>query len=229
MGTLSTKKFIKNNSGVLTEEAALTTSAGAGDADKLPALNASGVLDSTIVNSVAASAGAGDAGKLAALNGSGVLAASIVNSVASSAGAGDSGKLAALDGSGRLDATMMPVGVGADVATITASEDLAAGDFVNIWDNSGAKARKADATTTGKFAHGFVLSSVTSGNPATVYFEGSNTGVTGQTPGPVFLSTTAGIATSTAPSSSGNVVQRIGVATAAASINFESNVPLVLA
>ena len=63
MGTLSTKKFIKNNSGVLTEEAALTTSAGAGDADKLPALNASGVLDSTIVNSVAASAGAGDAGK----------------------------------------------------------------------------------------------------------------------------------------------------------------------
>lgn len=229
MGTLSTKKFIKNNAGVLTEEAALTTSAGAGDADKLPALNASGVLDATIVNSVATSAGAGDAGKLAALNGSGVLAASIVNSVTSSAGAGDSGKLAALDGSGKLDATMMPTGVGADVATITASENLAAGDFVNIWDSTGAKARKADATTAGKEAHGFVLSAVTSGNPASVYFEGSNTGVSGMTPGLVYLSTTAGVATSTAPSGSGNVVQRIGVATSATAINFEANAPVVLA
>lgn len=229
MGTLSTKKFIKNNAGVLTEEAALTTSAGAGDANKLPALNANGILDSTIVNSVATSAGAGDAGKLAALNGSGVLAASIVNSVASSAGAGDSGKVVALDGSGKIDNTMMPVGVGADVATITASENLAAGDFVNIWNSTGAKARKADATTSGKEAHGFVLSAVTASNPATVYFEGSNTGVSGQTPGLVYLSTTAGIATSTAPSGSGNIVQRIGVATSATSINFESNAPVVLA
>jgi hypothetical protein len=83
MGTLSTKKFIKNNAGALTEEAALTTSAGASDADKLPALNASGILD-----------------------------ASIVNSKTSSAGAGDAGKVVALDGAGRIDSTMMPVGIG---------------------------------------------------------------------------------------------------------------------
>jgi hypothetical protein len=57
MGTASTKKFIKNNAGTLTEEAALLTSAGAGDANKVPALNASGVLDSTIVNSKTTSAG----------------------------------------------------------------------------------------------------------------------------------------------------------------------------
>lgn len=200
MGTTSTTKFIKNNAGALTEESALTTSAGAGDAQKIPALNASGVLDSTIVNSKTTSAGAGDAGKLVALG-----------------------------GSGRIDETMMPVGVAADVALITASENLAAGDFVNIWDSSGAKVRKADATITGKEAHGFVLSAFSSSTPATVYFEGSNVSVTGQTPGPVFLSTTAGLATSVAPNGSGNVVQRIGYATSATSINFQSQTPVTLA
>ena len=50
MGTISTTKFIKNSAGSLAEEAALTTSAGAADANKIPALNASGVLDPSIVN-----------------------------------------------------------------------------------------------------------------------------------------------------------------------------------
>jgi len=199
MGTASTTKYIKNNSGALTEEAALTTSAGAGDAQKIPALNASGVLDLTITN-----------GKT------------------TSAGAGDSGKLVALDGSGRIDSTMMPVGIGADTATITTSEALSAGDFVNVWNSTGAKVRKADATVSGKEAHGFVLSAYGSSASATVYFEGTNTGVTGQTPGPVFLSTTAGTATSTAPSGSGNVVQRIGFAVSSTAINFQSQPPIVL-
>ena len=48
-------------------------------------------------------------------------------------------------------------GGGADTGTVTTSEALAAGDLVNIWNSSGAKARKADATTAGKEAHGFVL------------------------------------------------------------------------
>jgi hypothetical protein len=200
MGTASTTKFIKNSSGNLAEEAALTTSAGAGDAQKLVALNASGVLDSTIVNSKT-----------------------------TSAGAGDSGKVVALDGSGRIDNTMMPVGIGADTASITTSEALAAGDYVNIWNSSGAKARKADATVAGKEAHGFVLSSASSGASATIYFEGTNTGVTSQTPGVVFLSTTAGLGTSTAPTGSGNVVQRLGYATSATSVNFQSQPPVTLA
>ena len=111
-----------------------------------------------------------------------------------------------------------------------ASEALAAGDFVNVWNDTGAfKVRKADATTAGKDAHGFVLDAVSSGNPATVYFEGTNTQVTGQTPGNVFLQTTAGSGGSTVPSSSGNVVQQIGIATSATSVNFERGTPVVLA
>lgn len=197
---MATSKFIKNASGVLTEEA-----------------------------SVDSSAGAGDAGKIVALNTSGVLSSSIVNSKTTSAGAGDSGKIVALDGSGKIDSTMMPTGVGADTASITTSENLAAGDFVNIHYSSGQKARKADATTSGKEAHGFVLASTTSGQSATVYFEGSNTALSSLTGSVYYLSTTAGTATTTAPSSSGNVVQRLGFATSSTTINFQSGVPIVLA
>ncbi len=200
MGTASTTKHLKQVNGVLTEDTTLTTSAGAGDANKVPALNASGVLDLTITN-----------GKT------------------SSAGAGDANKLVALDGSGRIDSSMMPVGIGADTAVITASEALAAGDFVNIWNSTGAKVRKADATAAGKEAHGFVLAAVANGASATVYFEGTNTGVSGLTPGPVFLQTTAGQAGATVPSASGNVVQRLGVATSATSVNFEAGTVIVLA
>lgn len=199
MGTASTKKVIKNNAGTLTEEAALLTSAGAGDADRIPALNASGVLDATIVNSKT-----------------------------TSAGAGDSGKLTALDASGRLDTTFMPVGIAADTAAVSTSETLAAGNLVNIWDSTGAKVRKADATTAGKEAHGFVLAAFTHPTTATVYFEGSNTAVTGLTPGVQFLQTTAGTAGSTAPSGAGNVVQRVGFATSATNLNFQATIPIVL-
>ena len=200
MGTASIKKFFKNLAGTLTEEAALLTSAGAADANRIPALNASGVLDLSIVN-----------GKVA------------------SAGAGDAGKLVVLDASGRIDLTALPVGIGADVQLITTSEILAAGDYVNIWESAGAKCRKADGTVSGKEAQGFVLAAFGSGVPATVYFEGTNTAVTGQTAGNVFLSTTAGLGTATAPSASGNVVQRLGFATSATTVNFQSQIPFVLA
>lgn len=200
MGTAATTKFIKNNAGALTEEAALKTSAGAGDADKIVALNASGVLDSTIVNSKT-----------------------------TSAGAGDSGVVVALDAAGKIDITMMPVGIGADTRSLTTSEAIASGDLVNIWDNTGAKVRKADATIAGKEAHGFVLAGAGSGASVTVYFEGNNTSVTGLTPGVQFLTTTAGLCSTTAPSASGNIVQRVGFATSATSMNFQSAVPVTLA
>ena len=150
--------------------------------------------------------------------------------VQTSAGAANAGDLVSLDDAGRIDNSMMPVGIGADTALIDASEGLAAGDWVNVWNDAGTvKVRKADATTAGKEVHGFVLSAVTSGNPATVYFEGTNTQVTGQTPGPVYLQTTAGTGGTTIPSASGNVVQQIGVAVSATAVNFERNAPVVLA
>jgi hypothetical protein len=149
--------------------------------------------------------------------------------ISTSAGAGDAGKIPQLDGTGRLDATLMPVGLGADTQAIVTSEALAAGDYVNIHNSAGAKARKADATTAGKEAHGFVLAAFGSGATATVYMEGTNTQVTGQTAGRVYLSTTAGAGTATPVSGAGQVSQVIGFATSTTTVNFHSGDTVVLA
>lgn len=149
-----------------------------------------------------------------------------------SAGAGSAGRIAALDGSGRFDSSMMPVGLGADTAVITASEALAAGDYVNVWSNASAFAvRKADASGgVAKQAHGFVLVSAASGAPATVYFEGTNTQVSGMTPGDVWLSAaTPGKGVATPPTATGNIQQKLGVAVAAAAVNVELGQPIILA
>ena len=143
--------------------------------------------------------------------------------------------VAAVDASGQLvpadctNAALMPVGIGADTASIQATEALAAGDFVNVWNSGGPRVRKADATVAGKEAHGFVLAAVGNGANATVYFEGSNTQVTGQTAGPVYLLTTAGKGGATPPSSAGNVVQLVGFATGTTNINFQAGTPVTLA
>lgn len=146
-----------------------------------------------------------------------------------SAGGGDAGEIVALDGAGKLDTSVLPTGIGADTASVVSSENLAAGDFVNIYNNAGAaNVRKADADA-GKPAHGFVLAAVTSPAAATVYFEGTNNQVSGATAGDVFLSATAGGFTSTAPSGSGNLVQKLGVAVSATEINVEIQQHIVLA
>jgi hypothetical protein len=145
-----------------------------------------------------------------------------VQPVNTSAGAGDAGKIAQLDAAGKWDITMMPTGVGADSSTITANETLAAGDIVNVFDNTGAECRKADATTSGKEAVGFVLSAVTATNPATVYFEGTITGLSSLTIGSnYYLDTTAGGITTTAPSATNNIRQKVGVAISATELSFE--------
>ena len=70
---------------------------------------------------------------------------------------------------------------------------------------------------------------VESGAAATVYFEGTITGLTGLTAGRRFLSTTPGVSTSAAPSAAGNVVQVVGFATSATTLNFNSGPPVMLA
>ena len=225
-------KYLKNVSGVITEEVSSQTSAGAADAGKIVALNASGILDDTVVNSKNASAGSGDAGKIPKLNSAGILDSTIVNSKNTSAGASDAGKLAALDATGKLDATMMPVGLGSECDSVTASEALSAGDFVNIWASTGAKVRKADASTAGKEAQGFVLAAVSSGAAATVYrISQLNNQLTGMTPGAKqYLSAaTAGARVETTPATAGNVVQVLGVAKSATEMLFQPSAPITLA
>lgn len=145
-----------------------------------------------------------------------------VEAKTASAGAGDAGKIVALNGSGVIDATMMPPGIGADAKTFTASEAIAAGDIVNIHDATGAKCRKADATTSGKPAVGFAQSAIANGASGTITFEGVLTGLSGLTTGATYyLGTTAGAITATAPTGSGNIVQKVGTAISATELSFE--------
>jgi len=155
-----------------------------------------------------------------------------VEVITTSSGAADAGKMAGVGANGRWDETFMPTGIGADVATVEASEDLSAGDFVNLHISTGAKVRKADATTAGKEADGFVKASVTAGNNATVYLSGINDQLTSLTPmDKYFLGTTAGaaVAVGSIPSASGNVQQYLGKALSATEIFFSKQPGVELA
>lgn len=145
-----------------------------------------------------------------------------------SAGAGDAGEFGVLDGSGKWDISMMPNGVGADAITATAGEALVAGDFVYI--TAGGTAMKADATTFAKRAMGYVLSAVSNAGTATVFFDESNSALSGLTPGTkYFLSATAGLTTATAPTTAGQFVQVLGTATSATSLHVNIQEPILRA
>lgn len=151
-----------------------------------------------------------------------LVAGKLKQIVASVTGTADA--IPAGDASGRLDISWMPVGVGAETTSCLASENLASGDFVNLHLDSGViKARKADATTAGKPAHGFVLAAVTSGNTATVYgTSNKNTGLTGLTIGSdYYLSTTpGGVSIDPGPATAGNLSQLLGRAESATALVF---------
>ena len=149
-----------------------------------------------------------------------------------STGAADAGRAIGANASGLLDESFLPTGIGADTVVIVASENLSSNDLVNVFDDGGTfKVRKADASTTGKLADGFVKDAVTSGGNATVYPPGSTiTGLSGVTAGRQYLSdSTPGGFTSTPPSGTGKVVQCVGVGTSATTMNFTRGEHYVLA
>lgn len=155
-----------------------------------------------------------------------------IAAVVVSAGAGNDGDLVALDASGKLDASVLPAGVGQNTVSATASEALAAGDLVNLYNNAGTiNARKADATAEGKECHGFVKAAVANAATATVFTSGNIlTGLTGLTPGArQYVATSPGARTETPPATAGNVVQMVGVAVSATSIAFEPEEPITVA
>lgn len=158
-----------------------------------------------------------------------------VEGATTSSGAPNAGNIVALDNTGKLDPSLFPAGIGGSAVSLTASETLAAGDFVNIWDDAGTpKMRKADASGgLGKQAHGFVLDGVSAAATGTLYFEGQNTAVSGLTGGTTyFLShTTPGgvVASGGLTSTATHIVQRLGIAYSATALDFERNQPIVLA
>lgn len=151
-----------------------------------------------------------------------------VQPVTTSAGAADASKLAQLDATGKWDITLMPSGIGVPTVSLTASETLAAGDVVNVWNDSGtAKVRKADCSN-GRRAHGYVLSGASSNTSATVYVQDNLTGLSGLTPGAAYYLSTTGAISTTAPTTSGQISQEIGTAISTTVISFVPKQPITL-
>ncbi len=145
--------------------------------------------------------------------------------VETSSGAADSGKIVNLDANGRIALGFMPAGIGADTVTATATEALAAGDFVNI--HAGG-VRKAD-NSNGREANGYVIAAVANAATATIYSDDVNTAVAGLTLGTAYYLGTGGAVTATAPTAPGTLVQFLGRATAATSLRTQIFPPIELA
>ena len=146
-----------------------------------------------------------------------------------STGVADANRVVATDATGKLDTSLLPTGIGADVKILPASENLAAGDLVNVWNDAGtSKVRKAD-NSNNRRAVGFVLAGVTAPANATVYLEGTITGLTSLTPGATVFLSTLGAVTATAPSGAGVISQEVGNAISATEVSFEPQRPILLA
>lgn len=138
-------------------------------------------------------------------------------------GVAQAGDVVALDSTGHLDPSLLPTGVGPDILVATTSENLSAGNYVNIYLNAGvATVRKADNSNS-RYAHGFVKAATLSGANATVYFEGANDALSGLTIGSRYYLGTAGAPTATAPTLVGGALftQFLGIAVATTSVNTD--------
>lgn len=113
------------------------------------------------------------------------------------------------------------------VEELSASEALAEGDLVNLWNDAGtSKVRKAD-NSLGYAAYGFVLRAYSSSDVAHVCTLGEDQWLSGMTSGPMYLGTAGGV-TSTAPSTVGSVVQEVGFALSATKLLFQRGVPITI-
>jgi hypothetical protein len=129
---------------------------------------------------------------------------------------------------------LAPLGTGGggtpslETITVIATEAIADGDFVNIWNNNGVRqARLASATNASKPAHGFATAAAGLGSSATIALRGANTHIPGGTftlfnlGANAFLSPTVpGKSTSIRPTGSGQVVQILGTIDDISLINF---------
>jgi len=148
------------------------------------------------------------------------------SAVNSSAGAADANKIVELNAQGQIDDSMLP---DQDVRTAISGEALAAGDFVHIL--SDGTVVKADFSN-GRGADGYVKDGVASATAVKVYFEGVNGGLSGLTPGRVYLDST-GQVTSTPKdpdtATSGQIHQYLGKAISATEIQTEIQDCVILA
>ena len=146
---------------------------------------------------------------LTLVNGVKTLVASI------SAFTGNANEVVSTNGSGFIDPSLLPAGIGAKTATVTASGALAAGDFVNVFDNAGTLTAQLADESTALPANAFVLTAIPDTTTGLAYFSGINNGLSGLTAGLTYYLSTAGGVTTTVPSTEDGIIQCLGTAVSA--------------
>jgi hypothetical protein len=141
-----------------------------------------------------------------------------------STGAPNAGDIPVLDETGRLDESTMPVGIGASGKAIPIDDGVTIGDgkFVNVNDSTG-RIRLADSSNARK-ADGFVLEGGTgdAGGTVTAFVRALgeiNDELSGLSAGETYFLSTAGGVTTTPPTTTDHILQKIGVAISATEIS----------
>ena len=153
----------------------------------------------------------------------------LVTAITNSAGTDDANKMVATGSDGKLNISLFPAGIDIQAENAIASEALAAGNWINIFEDAGVrKIRKADAASN-RPAHGFILEGIASGDPGVFYASGVNSQLSGLTPGATYFisADTPGTVTATMPpTTTGNLIQFLGYASSATSLRFEYDEPI---
>lgn len=158
----------------------------------------------------------------------------LVEALVVSAGAPDAGKIPGLDSTGRLDTSVMPVGIGANTTSATATEAIGAGKFVNFHNNAGTFSIRLADNSNNRPAHGFVLAAVSNAAVGAVYpLDSLNSALSGLTVGSAYWLGTAGDVTATPldetnAGNNGKISQHLGVAKSATELLTNDSDPVTL-
>lgn len=140
-----------------------------------------------------------------------------------------SGQIVALNNTGLLDATMMPAGIGATAVQAVANSAISAGQLVNLYNVSGTLTAKPADNSTPAFAVAYAVNAVAQGATGTFNLQsGTITGLSGLIPGTIYLLGTNGGFTVTAPTAVGSIIQQVGVATSATTLEFQPGYPTTI-
>jgi hypothetical protein len=140
-----------------------------------------------------------------------------------STGSNEGGDLVALGDNGYLDLSLMPPEVlKNNVKRFNTTEALAPGKYVNIFSPSAGvfNVRLADATND-RPAHGFVKTTYAANALAEVYFEGTNTGLSGLAAGRVYLAAAGGITQTPPTKATYAISQYLGTAISATEVDTD--------
>lgn len=184
----------------------------------------------TLVRGNQTSAGAGDAGKLVALNSAGFVDPTMTT-IAGTLAAGTNVSVTGTGTTASPYTISSTASGGVTTVTATASATISAGMLVNFYNNAGAlDARPADNSAAGSEANGFATAGVTNGASGTFTLGGIITGLSGLTIGATYFLGTVGGITTTAPTAAGTNLQVVGKAISATQLEFTPDpAPVTLA